>query len=191
MSRFDPCFGSKQAFVRALMARMNNLLAKCNILGIRDGSVVISLVIIKPHFCGTSTISAQRQKKRENTILFSTYNKRNRRFLRQYILSSELVFVIIGLQYIQELFIWEAGRDVKRDLAIHVFVPFRLCGKNFARTFFVPSRQSGIPVRSTGIPAKAGQFLSYKRSVPLCQDDIMLTLQIVPGEIVPGGNILM
>ena len=81
------------------------------------------------------------------------------------------------------------GRDVKRDLAMHVynyllFVPFRLYGKNFAGTFFVPSRQSGIP-------AKAGQFLSYKRSVPLCRDDIMLTLQIVPGEIVPGRNILM
>ena len=72
-----------------------------------------------------------------------------------------------------------------------LFVPFRLYGKNFAGTFFVPSRQSGIPVRSTGIPAKAGQFLSYKRSVPLCRDDIMLTLQIIPGEIVPGRNILM
>ena len=86
------------------------------------------------------------------------------------------------------------GRDVKRDLAMHVymlFVLFRLYGKNFAGTFFVPSRQSGIPVRSTGIPAKAGQFLSYKHSVPLCRDDIMLTLQIVPGEIVPGRNILM
>ena len=43
------------------------------------------------------------------------------------------------------------------------------------------SRPSRIPVRSTGIPAKAGQFLSYKHSVPLCRDDIMLTLQIAPG----------
>ena len=45
----------------------------------------------------------------------------------------------------------------------------------FAGTFFVP-------VPSTGIPAKAGQFLSCKHSIPLCQDDIMLTLQSVePG----------
>ena len=76
------------------------------------------------------------------------------------------------------------GRDVKRDLAMYVyiyllFVPFRLYGNNFDGTFFIPSRQSGIP-------AKAGQFLSYKHSVPLCRDNIMLTLQIVPGEIVPG-----
>ena len=35
------------------------------------------------------------------------------------------------------------------------------------------------------------EFLSYKHIVPLCRDDIMLTLQIVPGEIVPGRNILM
>ena len=50
----------------------------------------------------------------------------------------------------------------------------------------IPSRQSGIPVRSTGIAAKAGPFLSYKHSIPLCRDDIMLGLQIVPGEIVQG-----
>ena len=48
-----------------------------------------------------------------------------------------------------------------------------------------------LPVRSTGIPAKVGQFLSYKHSIPLYWDDIMLTLQIVPGEIAPGRNILM
>ena len=41
------------------------------------------------------------------------------------------------------------------------------------------------------IPAKARQFLSYKHSVPLCPDDIMLALKIVPGEIVLGRNILM
>ena len=35
-----------------------------------------------------------------------------------------------------------------------LFVPFRVYGKNFLGTFFVPSQQSGIPVRSTGIPAK-------------------------------------
>ena len=40
-------------------------------------------------------------------------------------------------------------------------------------------------------PGKAGQFLSYKHSVPLRRDDIMLTLQIVPGEIVQGRNILL
>ena len=45
----------------------------------------------------------------------------------------------------------------------------------------------GIPVRSTRIPAKAGPFLSYKHSIPLCRDDIMLRLQIVPGEIVRDG----
>ena len=44
-----------------------------------------------------------------------------------------------------------------------------------------------IPVeRSTGIPAKAGQFLSCKHTVSLCRDDIMLTFQIVLGR-----NILM
>ena len=42
-------------------------------------------------------------------------------------------------------------------------------------------------IRST----KAEQFLSCKHSVPLYRDDIMLTLQIVPGEIVPGRKILM
>ena len=87
------------------------------------------------------------------------------------------------------------GRDVKRDLAMHVHISYLsrsvYMERMFAGTFFVPSRPSGIPVRSTGIPAKAGQFLSYKHSVPLCRDDIMLTLQIVLGEIVPGRNILM
>ena len=53
-----------------------------------------------------------------------------------------------------DLFILEAGRDVCRDGTW--VVPFRLYGKNFAGTFFVPSRQSGIPVRSIGIPAKSG-----------------------------------
>ena len=72
-----------------------------------------------------------------------------------------------------------------------LFVPFRLYGKKFAGMFFVSSRKSGIPVRSTEIPAKAGQFLSHKHFVPLSPDDIMLTLQIVPGEIVLGRNILM
>ena len=59
-------------------------------------------------------------------------------------------------------------------------VPFRLYGKNFAWTFFVPSWQNGIPVRSTGIPAKAGQFLSYKHSVPLCRDDTKLVIHRGP-----------
>ena len=72
-----------------------------------------------------------------------------------------------------------------------LFVPFRLYGNDFAWMFFVLSRQSGIPIRSTGFPGKAGQFLSYKHSAPPCRDDIMLSLQIVPGEIVPGRNILM
>ena len=87
-------------------------------------------------------------------------------------------------------------RDVKRDRAMHaciylLFVPFRLYGEKFTGTFFVPSRQSGIPIRSTGIRAKVGQFLSYKHSVPLSWDGIMLSLQIVSGEIVPFRNILM
>ena len=47
------------------------------------------------------------------------------------------------------------------------------------------------PVRSTRIPVKAGKSLSYKHSVPLRQYDIMVTLKIVPGEIVPDRNILM
>ena len=53
-----------------------------------------------------------------------------------------------------------------------LFAPFRLHGKNFSRMFFVPSWQ-------TEIPAKAGQFLSCKHSVPLCRGDIMLSLQSV------------
>ena len=61
----------------------------------------------------------------------------------------------------------------------------------FAATFFVPSRQSEFPVRSTLIPAKAGQFSSCKHPVPLCRDNIMLTVQIDPGEIAPGRNTLM
>ena len=32
------------------------------------------------------------------------------------------------------------------------------------------------------------KFLTYKHSVRFYRDDIMLTLQIVPGEIVPGKN---
>ena len=80
------------------------------------------------------------------------------------------------------------GRDVKQDLAMHVytvyllFVAFCLYGKNFSGTFFVLSRQSGIPVRSTGIPAKAGQFLSYKHSVPLCRDNIMWVCKLSRGK---------
>ena len=46
-----------------------------------------------------------------------------------------------------------------------------------------------LPGRFSSRPGKAGQFLSYKHSVPLCRDDIMLTLQIVPGEIVPGYQV--
>ena len=68
-----------------------------------------------------------------------------------------------------------------------LFVGKKLIWKEFCRNVFRPVRQSGIPVRSTGILAKAGEFLSYKHSVPLCRDDIMLTLQIVLGEIVPAG----
>ena len=52
------------------------------------------------------------------------------------------------------------------------FITFRLYGDNVS--------SSGVPVPSTGLPAKAGQFLSCKHTVPLCRDDIM-TLQIVPG----------
>ena len=87
------------------------------------------------------------------------------------------------------------GRDVKRDRAMHVYISYLSRSVYMERmltgTFFVPFRQSGIPVRSTGIPGKAAQFLSCKHSVPLCRGDMMLTLQIVPGEIVPGRNILM
>ena len=50
------------------------------------------------------------------------------------------------------------GRDVKRDVAIHLYI-YLICPE---------------------IPAKTRQFLSYKHSVPLCRDDIMLSLQIVP-----------
>ena len=58
------------------------------------------------------------------------------------------------------------GRDIKRDLAIHIYIYI----------LFVPFQLSGIPVRTTEIPAKTRQFLSYKHSVPLCRDDIMTIL---------------
>ena len=85
------------------------------------------------------------------------------------------------------------GRDVSWDLAINIYHSYLT--RPFIWKEYFPgrflSRQNGVPVRSTGIPEKAGQFLSCKHSVPLCRDDIMLTLQIVLGEIVPGRNILM
>ena len=74
------------------------------------------------------------------------------------------------------------GRDVKRDLAMHVYICY------LSRSVYM---ERILPGRFSSRPGKAGQFLSYKHSVPLCRDDIMLTLQIVPGEIVPGRNILM
>ena len=85
--------------------------------------------------------------------------------------------------------------DVKRDHGMHVYISYLsrsvYMGRILPGHFSSPFRQTGIPVRSTGTLAKVGQFLSCKHSVPLCRDDIMLTLQIVPGEIVPGRNILM
>ena len=93
------------------------------------------------------------------------------------------------------LFIWEAGRDVCRDgtlngispcMYISVIYPVPFIWKEFCLDVFRP-----VPSRQKGILGKAGQFLSYKHSVPLCRDDIMLSLQIVPGEIVPGRNILI
>ena len=91
-----------------------------------------------------------------------------------------------------------AWTERKRDLVMHVYISYlsrsvymeRILPGCFSSR---PSKVHGITVRSTGIPTKAGQFLSYKHScsVPLRRDDIMLTLQIVPGEIVPGRNILM
>ena len=87
------------------------------------------------------------------------------------------------------------GRDVKQDFAKHGLISYLFHSvymeKPFAGTIFVPSWRNGIPVRSTRIPAKAGQFLSYKQSVPLSWDDIMLTLQIVSGEIGKCRHILM
>ena len=74
-------------------------------------------------------------------------------------------------------------RDIKWDLAMHVYISYLSRSVYMER---ISSRQSGTPVRSTRTPAKAGQFLSYKHSVPLCRNDIMLTLQIVLGR-----NILM
>ena len=40
-------------------------------------------------------------------------------------------------------------------------------------TFFIPSRQAGIPVMPTGIPAKAGRSCSYKHFVPHVRDGIV------------------
>ena len=47
-----------------------------------------------------------------------------------------------------------------------LFVLFCLYGNNFARTFFVPSRQSGIPVCSTtGSRLKRDNFYHYKHAI--------------------------
>ena len=76
------------------------------------------------------------------------------------------------------------GRDVSRDGA--------LPGRDVYISYLSHSvyMERILPGRFSSRPGKTGQFLSYKHSVPLCRDDIMLTLQIVPGEIVPGRNIL-
>ena len=86
------------------------------------------------------------------------------------------------------------GREVKRDLAMHVYIcycPVPFIWKEFCRDVFLLVQAKRDPSSLKQVPAKAGQFLSYKHSVPLCRDDIMLTLQIVPGEIVSGRNILI
>ena len=68
------------------------------------------------------------------------------------------------------------GRDVKRDLAMHVYICYLsrymeiiLSGRFSSR----PAKRD--PVRSTRIPSKVGQSLSDKHFVPLCREDAMLT----------------
>ena len=96
------------------------------------------------------------------------------------------------------------------DLAMYTYIylicPGRLYGKKFlygrlygkARFSSRPGK-AGSQFVQLGSRLKPDNFksaLSYKHSVPLCWDDIMLSSQIVPseivpGEIVPGRNILM
>ena len=65
----------------------------------------------------------------------------------------------------------EAGRDVCRDGTLNGVSPCMYI------SLICP------------VPFIWKEFLSYKHIVPLCRDDIMLTLQIVPGEIVPGYQV--
>ena len=58
-------------------------------------------------------------------------------------------------------------------------------------TLFCPVSAKRDPGSLNRDPVKARQFVSYKHSILLCWDDIMPTLQIAPGEIVPRRNILM
>ena len=63
-----------------------------------------------------------------------------------------------------------AGWDVKRDLAMHVYISY------LPHTFYM---EISLPER----------FL--QNPVPLYRDDIMLTFQIVLGEMVPGDMSLV
>ena len=80
------------------------------------------------------------------------------------------------------------GQDVKRDspcmcISLICSIPFMEIS---LPDFFRPVQAKRRPVRSTEITAKVGQFISNRTPVPLCQDDITLTFQIVLGEIVLG-----
>ena len=61
------------------------------------------------------------------------------------------------------------GRDVKRDLALHVDISY------MSHSVYM---EIIWPERFSSRPGKAGQFLSQKHSVQLCRDDIMLTLHM-------------
>ena len=61
------------------------------------------------------------------------------------------------------------GRDVKRDLAMHVDI------SHLSHSVYM---EIIWQERFSSRPGKAGQFLSHKHSVQLCGDDIMLTLHM-------------
>ena len=80
------------------------------------------------------------------------------------------------------------GRGVKRNLAMHVYISYFFSSIYMERIFL--GRFSSHSCKA-GSQQKSAQFLAYKHTVPLCRDDIILSLEIVPGEIVHVRNILI
>ena len=69
------------------------------------------------------------------------------------------------------------GRDVKRDLAMHVDI------SHLSHSVYM---EIIWQERFSSRPGKAGQFLSHKHSVQLCGDDIMLTLHMYLASHIKG-----
>ena len=74
----------------------------------------------------------------------------------------------------------------------HLSRSVNLYGKNVCLGVFSSHRgKAGSQFAQLEFPAQVVKFLSCNHSVSLCRDDIMKTLQSVPGEIIPGKKILM